>query len=167
MSGHANTSTLREVRGKFANSDQMQSAVDRLGVSGFDRAEISMPSTMPGAKLADQSESASTREDAQQLRTLESSTAAAVSALAAAGATVATGGAAAVAGVAAAVAGGAVGAVTHLGRDSANTEEQQERDKRSAEGSLILAVRTPTDAKREQAEQILRAAGATEIEVIG
>lgn len=167
MSEHANTSTLREVRGTFANSDQMQDAVGRLGMSGFDRADISMPSALPGANLADRSEPASTSEDAQQLRTLESSTAAAVAALAAAGATVATGGAAAPAIAAAVLAGGAAGGATYAARESSNTSEQQKRDERAAHGNLILAVRTPTEAKREQAEQILRAAGATAVETIG
>ncbi|HEX2940796.1 MAG TPA: hypothetical protein VHO91_07090, partial [Rhodopila sp.] len=95
MSGHADVSTLREVRATFANSEQLNDAVGRLGVSGFDRADISLPSTMADAALDERSQAASTDVDAQQMRTLGASTAATVAALAAAGVTVATGGAAA------------------------------------------------------------------------
>jgi hypothetical protein len=167
MSEHANTSTLREVRGTFANSDQMQKAVDRLGMSGFDRAEISMPTDMPGGTLADNSEPVSTEEDARQMRTLGVSTAASVAALAAAGVTVATGGAALPAVAAAVAAGGAVGGADFAMHTASDRSEQQKRDDRAAEGSLLLAVRTPTETKRQQAEQILREAGARSIETVG
>jgi hypothetical protein len=80
---------------------------------------------------------------------------------------VATGGALAPVAAAAVLAGGAVGGATYAARQSANTSEQEKRDERAAHGALMLAVRTPTEAKREQAEQILRAAGATAVETIG
>lgn len=167
MSEHADASTLHEVRGTFARSDQMQDAVGRLNLSGFDRAEISMPATLPGATLGDRSEPVSTNEDAHNLRILGSSTAASVAALAAAGVTIATGGAAIPALAAAALAGGAAGGGVLAAHGSADNAEQDKRDARAADGSLILAVRTSTQAKRQQAEQILHEAGATSVETIG
>jgi hypothetical protein len=134
----------------------MQDAANRLTLSGFDRAEISMPSTDPGATLEDRSEPVSTDEDARQMRTLGVSTAASVAALAAAGVTVATGGAALPAIAAAVAAGGAVGGADFALHQSSDTSEQQKRDERAAQGKLLLTVRTATDGKHQRAEQVLR-----------
>lgn len=160
---------LREVRAAFASPDQMQDAVSRLSVSGFDRADLSLPS--PG--LTDGTETpeagtkpASTESDARQARTLGASTAGAAAALAAAGVTVATGGAAAPAVAAAVVAGGAAGGSVFAVHGAADLMEQKDRDDRAASGDLVLAVRTPTEAKRTEAEAILRAAGATSIKAV-
>jgi hypothetical protein len=100
MSDHAGgTSELREVRATFANPDQMQNAVSKLSMSGFDRAEMSLPTenvaSGQGGSLGEASKPASTEEDARQARILGSSTAGSAAALAAAGITIATGGAAA------------------------------------------------------------------------
>ena len=98
---------LREVRATFASADEMQKAVSELSISGFDRADISLPSPalVAGADTPESgTKPASTGEDAQQMRTLGASTAASVAALAAAGVTIATGGAAAPAIAAAVVA---------------------------------------------------------------
>lgn len=158
---------LQEIRATFASSDQMQNAVSKLSVSGFDRADISLPS--PG--LVDGTETpeagtkaADTDTDAQQMRTLGASTAATVAAIAAAGITVATGGAAIPVIAAAVVAGGAAGGSVFAIHGAADKTEQNERDELAASGDLVLAVRTPTEAKRSEAEAILRAAGATHIE---
>ncbi|HQT78635.1 MAG: hypothetical protein B7Z80_17265 [Rhodospirillales bacterium 20-64-7] len=167
MSEHPDVSMLREVRATFASSEQMNDAVGKLGVSGFDRADISLPSTLPDATLNERSQAASTDVDAQQMRTLGASTAATVAALAAAGVTVATGGAAAPVIAAAVVAGGAAGGATYAAHGASEQAQQHERDARAADGALVLAVRTTTDAKREQAESILRAAGATSVEAVG
>ena len=50
MANQARTATkgpaigeLHEVRGVFASSEQMQEAIQRLSVSGFDRADLSVP----------------------------------------------------------------------------------------------------------------------------
>src|SRR6202012_4460795 len=132
-----------EVRATFANSDQMQDAISRLSLSGFDRADLSLPS--PGLVHGTETPEAGTKPaatdaDARQARTLGASTAAAAAALAAAGLTVATGGAAgapAVPAVAAAVvAGGAAGGSIFAAHDLADNIEQDDRDTRAAQGDL-------------------------------
>lgn len=160
--------TLREVRATFANPDQMQDAVSRLSVSGFDRADLSLPSPalVEGTETPEAgTKPASTESDARQARTLGASMAATAAAMAAAGVTVATGGAAAPAVAAAVVAGGAAGGSVFAIHGAADKMEQNDRDTRAATGNLVLAVRAPTDAKRAEAEAILRASGATSIEV--
>ncbi len=158
---------LREIRATFASSDQMQDAVSKLSLSGFDRADLSLPS--PG--LVDGTETpeegtkpASTPSDAQQMRTLGASTAATAAAIAAAGITVATGGAAIPVVAAAVVAGGAAGGSVFAMHGASEKMEQSDRDTLAADGELVLAVRVTTEARRAEAEGILRAAGATGIE---
>jgi hypothetical protein len=149
--------TLREVRATFANSAQMQDAVSRLSMSGFDRADLSLPSPglVQGMETPEAgTKAASTDTDAQQARTLGASTAAAAASMAAAGIAIASGGAAVPALVAAAVAGGA------------DITEQADRDNRATNGDLVLAVRATTEENRSEAEAILLAAGATDIETI-
>jgi len=155
------------VRATFASADQMQAAVSKLSMSGFDRADFGLPS--PGATEGTEtpesgSKPASTEEDSRQARTLGTSTAAAAAAMAAAGITVATGGAALPAVAAAVLAGGAAGGSVFAVTGAAGKLEQSDRDTKAASGNLVLDVRTPTDAKRTQAEAILRDAGATAIE---
>lgn len=159
---------LHEVRGFFSSSERMQEAIQRLSVSGFDRADLSVPEPSPpiarstpefGAMEAD------TDDDARQARTVHTSTAAAIAALAGAGVTVATGGAAAPAVAAALAAGAVVGGATYAVSSAANEQEQVERDVRASTGRLILSVRAPTAAKRSEAEAILRGAGATDLEI--
>jgi hypothetical protein len=162
--------TLREVRATFASPDQMQDAVSRLSVSGFDRADLSLPS--PGLVQGTETpeagtKPASTESDARQARTLGASTAAAAAALAAAGVTIATGGAAAPAVAAAAVAGAAAGGSIFAVHGAADQTEQTDRENRAGHGELVLAVRVTTEAKQSEAEAILRAAGATNIEGVG
>jgi hypothetical protein len=159
----------QEVRATFASPDQMQDAVSRLSVSGFDRADLSLPSPglIQGRETSEAgTKPASTEADARQARTLGASTAATVAALAAAGVTVATGGAAAPAVAAAVVAGGAAGGSVFGIHGVADHMEQTDRDTRAASGDLVLAVRAATDAKRSEAEAILLAAGAPDITAI-
>lgn len=166
MSG---TSTIRGLRATFASSDQMQDAVSRLSVSGFDRADLSLPSPelVQGTTTTEAgTQAASTDSDARQARTLGASTLGAAAALAAAGVTIATGGAAAPAVAAAVVAGGAAGGSVFAVKGAMDGFEQKERDTRARDGDLILAVRALNDAKRQEAEGILHAAGATNIEAV-
>ena len=161
--------TLREVRATFARSDQMQDAVSKLSMSGFDRADLSLPSPdfVQGTETPEAgTKPAATEDDSRQVRTLGASTAATVAAMAAAGVTVATGGAALPAVAAAIVAGGAAGGSVFAIGKSASNSEQVDRDDKAASGELVLTVRTPTEAKRSEAEGILRAAGATNIELV-
>jgi hypothetical protein len=170
MNGSADSiAPLHEMRATFASAAQMQDAVSKLSRSGFDRADLSLPSPelVQGNETPEAgTKPASTEADARQSRTLGASTAGAAAALAAAGITIATGGAAAPAIAAAAVAGGAAGGSVFGVHELANKVEQTERDDRAASGSLILSVRTPSEAKRSEAESILRGAGATSIEAV-
>jgi hypothetical protein len=157
------------IRGTFPGADVMQDAIERLMVSGFDRADLSLPNSPSlSADAAPDSgaRSADTEEDARQARTLHTSGAAAAAALAAAGITIGTGGAAAPAVAAAVAAGAAAGGATYAASTAANDTEQEHRDVDAAQGALILAVRVPTAAKQSQAEAILRAAGATRLEAV-
>jgi len=160
---------LHEVCGTFSSSEQMQEAIKRLTASGFDRADLSVPeAAAPVTRATPESGAmpADTEEDARQARTLHTSTAATIAALAGAGITVATGGAAAPA-VAAAVAAGAVaGGATFAVSSAANDQEQTELDLRASTGQLMLSVRAPTQAKRSEAEAILRGSGATDLQVL-
>jgi hypothetical protein len=157
---------IHEVRATFATPEAMQDAVSRLEMSGFDRADLSLPEMMPppehatpetGAKPAD------TEEDARQARTLHSSSAAAVAAMAAGGAVIATGGAAAPAIAAAVVGGGVAGGAVYAISSAVNSEEQEDRERKAAAGTLMLSVRAPDAAKRDEAETILISAGATSV----
>src|ERR1700721_310101 len=140
---------LREVRATFVSASQMQDAVSRLSMSGFDRADLSLPS--PGLAQGTQApdagtKPASTEADARQARTLGASTAGAAAALAAAGITIATGGAAAPVIAAAAIAGGAVGGSVFAVHGAADKHEQIDRDEKAASGNLVLVVRAATEA---------------------
>lgn len=163
-----NVDTAQEVRGNFETSEHMQEAVNKLSVSGFDRADISLlsPEFVDGSGTTEDGvKPAATGSDAQQARTLGASTAAAAAAMAAAGITVATGGAAAPAVAAAVLAGGAAGGGVFAAAGAAGHAEQRDRDQRAGSGDLVLAVVTRTAVKRQDAEAILRAAGATEIQI--
>jgi len=158
--------TPREVRATFARADQMQDAVSRLSMAGFDRADLSLPTPglIEGTETPEGgSKPAATESDARQARTLGASTAASVAAMAAAGITVATGGAAAPAVAAAVLAGGAAGGSVFAIGKAATGSEQADRNAKAASGNLVLAVRATTDAQRSKAETIMREAGATDI----
>ena len=111
------------LRGRFGSADKMEDAIEQLLVSGFDRADLSVPnSPSPSANIAPDSGArpADTDEDARQVRTLHSSGAATAAALAAAGITIGTGGAAAPAIAAAVAAGAAAGGATYAVSSAAN-----------------------------------------------
>lgn len=161
--------TLHEVCATFGDPDAMQDAVSRLETSGFDRADLSLPETTPPAERVTPEAGAKpvdTEEDARQARTLHSSGAAAAVGMAAAGVVIASGGAAAPAVAAAVVGGGVAGGIAYALTSASNEDEQRDRERKAARGALILSVRAPSAEKRAEAEAILRAAGAAEIEVI-
>jgi hypothetical protein len=146
----------------------MQDAVSRLEVSGFDRADLSLPEVAPPAEMATPEYGArevDTEDDARQARTLHTSGAAAAVGMAAAGVVIATGGAAAPAVAAALVGGGLAGGAAYALSTASNRDEQEDRERRAATGTLVLSVRAPTAEKRQEAEAILRAAGAADVEV--
>jgi hypothetical protein len=159
---------LHEVRATFRHPDPMQEAVSRLETAGFDRADLSLPEVAPlveratperGAKPAD------TEPDARQARTLHVSSTAAAVALGAAAVMIAFGGSIAWVIIAAAVGALIAAGAVYLVSTAANQNEQSDRERRAATGTLILSVRAPTETKQSEAEAILRAAGGTKIEV--
>jgi len=153
---------LHEVRATFRDPDSMQDAVSRLELSGFDRADLSLPEVMPPAERATPDAGAKpvdTEEDARQARTLHTSGAAAAVGMAAAGVVVATGGAAAPAIAAAVIGGGLAGGIAYAVSSVSNEDEQMDREHKAASGALVLSVRAPNAEKRAEAEAIMRAAG--------
>jgi hypothetical protein len=148
----------------------MQAAVAELELSGFDRADLSLPEATPSVAQDTPEASAKpvdTEEDARQARTLHTSGAASLAGMAAAGVVIATGGAAAPAVVAAVAGAGLAGGLAYGLSSAANRDEQSDREQRAAAGALILAVRTPSAAKITEAEAILRKCGGTSIETTG
>jgi hypothetical protein len=162
----ARTPTLRA---SFTSADEMQRAIDTLGVNGFDHADIALiegESRDAAIPREGDTKAAFNEADARQARTLHASGAATAAGLAAAGITVATGGLAAVAIGAAVVAGAAAGGITHAVSTASNEAEQLDRDAKAADGRLVLSVQIPTPEKRARAEDILRQAGARDITVV-
>ena len=170
MSGSTDGATgAQHIRATFASADQMQGAVSKLTTSGFDRADVSLPSPalIDGAETTEAgSKPVADEADSRQARTLGASTAAAATALAAAGITIATGGAAAPAIAAAVLAGGAAGGSVFAVGKAVGSAEQSDRQDRAASGDLVLSVRASTQAKLAEAEAILRAAGASDIAIV-
>jgi hypothetical protein len=126
-----------ELLATFTNSEQMQEAVSVLSMSGFNRADLSLPSPglLDGTETPEEgTRPASTEADARQARTLGASTAASAAAIAAAGITVATGGAAIPVIAAAVLAGGAAGGAVFAGHGIADHMEQDDRDDRALHG---------------------------------
>jgi hypothetical protein len=158
---------LHEVRATFGDPEAMQNAVYKLEMSGFDRADLSLPEVAPPADRATPESGATevdTEEDARQARTLHTSGAAGAVALAAAGVVVASGGAAVPAIAAALVGGGLAGGAAYALSSAANHDEQASRERKAVTGTLVLSVRTTSAEKRGEAEAIVRAAGATFVE---
>jgi len=161
--------TLHEVDAVFDDSDRMDAAVNRLLLSGFERADLSVPEPNPPVERSTPESSADpayTEDDAVAARTLHTSGVASATGMLAAGIVVATGGAAlpafAAALGAAALAGGATFGVAKL----SDAQEQNTRDVRAAEGRLLLAVRTTDAAQRAEAEAIMRDCGAIEVRAV-
>ena len=156
---------VQEVQGRFPTDAALQDALGRLTLLGFDHADFSLPDPNAPDTTPDQGAEAATDDiDKTQLRTMASSMTGASAASLVAGALVATGGVAAgvVAGAAAAAAVSAAAATTGAGvvADQANAAK---RDRLGAAGKLILAVRTRTDEKAQQAMEAMRQAGAQDV----
>ena len=167
--GPAMPGAVSEVQGTFPSDAAMQDAIGKLTMAGFNRADLSLPTTAPGASSAtpDQGASAPTTDtDLRQARTLGTSMAGYAGAFAAAGATVATGGAAGVAIAAAAAVGiGSALAANAVGTTAKATQEEDRNEAASA-GRLVLAVHAETAEKQAEAEQIMRESGATEVAAV-
>ena len=164
--GPERAALAREVQGVFASDAQMQDAIGKLTLAGFDRAELSLPAAHLDAAHQTPETSAevpTTPVDVQQARTLATSTAGVVGAMAAAGVTIATGGTAAIAAVAAAAIGGGAAGLVHLGGDAAGAAKMDEYDAAAARGELVLSVRTIDDDRRAAAIRLLMESGATQV----
>ncbi len=160
--------TVQEVQGHFPNDAAVQDALGRLTLAGYDRADFSLPEEQAALQAMPDSGAASPSDhiDKAQIRTMNTGMAGFAGAAAAAGVTIATGGAAALAaGAAAAVAVGA-GAVTHAVNHAADNAAVNERNRRGAAGTLILAVRTRSPEAVQQVMGLLRDAGAGRVEAV-
>ena len=65
---------------------------------------------------------------------------------------------------AAVVGGGMFGSAAYAISSASNSEEQEDRERKAATGTLVLSVRAPSDAKRADAEAILRSSAATSVQ---
>jgi hypothetical protein len=148
-------------------SAQLDLAIKELEEGGFDRADLSLPEIDPPPERATPeagAEEPDTDVEAQQSRLMHGGVGGAIGAMiGATAAAAATGGAAVAVAGAAIGAGLAVGAAANAVSRYASNEEQQRRDKRAAEGKLVLEVRLADPQHRTRAEEILRAAGASRI----
>lgn len=167
--GPAISETVSEVQGVFPTDAAMQGAAAQLTLAGFDHADFSLPATFGDSGNATPNDGAGDPlmdDDMRQARTLGTSMAGYAGAVAAAGATIATGGAAGLAIAAAA----AVSAGTAIAANAAGTAVKDgkaaDRDEAAAAGLLVLAVHTLDAGKRADAERIMRAAGATQVQAI-
>jgi hypothetical protein len=161
--------TIAEVQGIFATDAALQDAIGRLTLLGFDRAALSLPKAFLNIAEATPNEGAQnpdTEDDARQLRTLGSSTAAVVGAAIGAGLTVATGGAALPALAAAAGLGLVSGGGVFAASTAAAGIQHEERASAAAAGQLVLAVSLRQAGDAAKAEAAMRDAGATRVEEV-
>jgi hypothetical protein len=160
------SNTIAEVQGIFPSDAALQDAMSRLTLLGFDRAALSLPtaSPRPGEATPEAgAEDPNTEDDARQIRTLQSSMAAAVGAAVGAGLTVASGGAALPAFAAAAGLGLASGGGVFAARTAANDAQHDSRDEAAASGELVLAVNLRDASEAAKAEAAMQEAGATRV----
>jgi hypothetical protein len=161
--------TIEEVQGIFPSEAALQDAVGRLTRLGFDRAALSLPAASPDPAHATPNEGAEdpdTEDDARQLRTLGSSTAAAVGAAVGAGLTVATGGAALPAFAAAAGLGLAAGGGVFAASTAAADAQHDARSAAAHAGQLVLAVNLRHGGEAAKAEAAMRDSGATQVQSV-
>lgn len=153
-----------QVCGAFHGQERMEEAVMRLAGSVFDRSQISI--RVPGREDDSSYSSRETpmaEDDARNLRTLGTSTAAAGLGMAAAGAVIATGGAALPAVAAAAAAGGATIAAGEAAGSAATPGGETEQQQAADRGGVIVMVSADTPERQAKAEEILRACGAEKV----
>lgn len=168
-SGPVINDAIDEVQGIFPSDAALQDAVGRLTRLGFDRASLSLPAASPAAADATPNEGAAnpdTEDDARQIRTLGSSTAAVVGAAVGAGLTVATGGAALGAFAAAAGLGLAAGGGVFAATTAASDAQHEDRTDAALHGQLVLAVNLRDGSEAAKAEAAMREAGATRVETV-
>jgi hypothetical protein len=164
--GPAISDAIEEVQGVFPSDAALQDAIGRLTRAGFDRAALSLPTASPKPGEATPNEGAAnpaTEDDARQVRTLGSSTAAVVGAAIGAGLTVATGGAALPAFAAAAGLGLASGGGVFAASTAASHAQDDERADAAEAGTLVLAVSLRDAGEAAKAEAAMQEAGVTRL----
>ena len=155
--------TVQEVQGHFASDAAMQDALGRLTLAGYDRADFSLPDDREVVQTPNEGADAPIDDiDKAQGRTMGTSMAGFAGAVAVAGATLATGGAAAVAAVAAAAVGAGAGLAANAAGQAVDKAGVDERDRKGAEGRLVLAVRARDPGQAEEIVALMKQAGATE-----
>ena len=167
----APSGAVQEVQGWFPDDATLQEALSQLERAGHDRAEFSLPeeqvlvdpnSTTPHVE----SQAAEGSVDRQQIRTLNTGMAGYAGATIAAGAAVASGVGIPVAiGLAAAAGAATVATSTGIGAAAAQAQVD-ERNRRGAAGTLVLAVQVADQAQADQATQIMQQAGATRTKLV-
>ena len=167
----APSGAVQEVQGWFPDDATLQEALSQLERAGHDRAEFSLPeeqvlvdpnSTTPNVE----SQAAEGSVDRQQIRTLNTGMAGYAGATIAAGAAVASGVGIPVAiGLAAAAGAATVATSTGIGAAAAQAQVD-ERNRRGAAGTLVLAVQVADQAQADQATQIMQQAGATRTKLV-
>ena len=164
--GPALSTSVQEIQGHFPDDATMQAALGELTLVGYDRADFSLPEEQAAHEAGTPTGGADNptdNTDKAQLRTLGTGMAGYAGAVAVAGATIATGGAAGLAIAAAAAVGlGGAAAAETIGQ-AADQAQVTERDKKGAEGRLILAVRTRTPEQADQVIDLMRKSGATDV----
>lgn len=164
--GPTHEQSVHEIQGSFPSDAKLQDGLSALHLAGYDRADLSLPEEQPVGVVETPNESAAgptDDEDTRQLRTMGTSMAGYAGAVAVAGATLATGGAAGLAVAAAAAVGVGTATVANSAGRAASDAQSADRDRRGAEGTLKLAVRTRTADQAAQVTKLLQDAGATEI----
>lgn len=165
-SGPALSGSTTEVQGTFPSDAAMQKAIGDLTLAGFDRAALSLPTGVTQGAGATPTQGASdpmTDIDVQQTRTMGTSMAGTIGAFAAAGVTIMTGGAAGVAIAAAAALGVGSALAVNAAGNAVDSAQSAGRDQAAGAGQLILAVSASDPEWCAKAQQIMRAAGATEV----
>ena len=158
--GPALQDTVQEVQGRFPHDAALQDALSRLTLAGFDRAEFSLPDEAALGALNTPNESANAATDdidKTQLRTMGTSMAGYAGAAAVAGATIATGGAGGIAALAAAAIGVGTAAAANATGQMIDKADVDERNRRGAAGTLVLAVRIHSPEQADQVARLMRA----------
>jgi hypothetical protein len=162
--------SIEEVHGRFDSEAAVEQVIGQLRSAGFDHADLSLPGTaLPAARETPEGGAApvTTEDDARQMRTLHGGMAGAIGALVAGGAVAASGGALAPAAAAAVAAGLGGAALAEVAENTLGAAADYNNQKQAAAaGGLVLAARVISPERRGVAEQVMRAAGATEIAVV-
>ena len=167
--GPSMAASIDEVQGIFPSDAAMEEAIAKLTLAGFDRADFSLPTTNPTTGESTPEQGAATPmtdTDIRQARTMGTGMAGTIGAMAAAGATIATGGVAGVAIAAAAAVGIGSALTANAIGTAAKTAQAEGHEADALAGKLVLSVHVATADKQSNAEQIMRAAGATKVAAV-